>query len=53
MDRYSVSERRACKVLGQNRSAQRYAARERDDEVPLTADINQLAESSGYGDGRG
>ena len=30
-----VSQRRACKVLGQARSTQRYTMRERDDERPL------------------
>jgi len=45
-----VSERRACKVLGQNRSAQLYAARGRDDEGPLTAAIIELASQYGrYG----
>jgi len=50
MKRLPVSERRACKVLGQNRSAQRYAARGRDDEGPLTAAIIELASQYGrYG----
>jgi len=50
MKRLPVSERRACKVLGQNRSAQRYAARERDDEEPLTAAVIELASQYGrYG----
>jgi len=45
-----VSERRACKVLSQNRSAQRYAARARDDEGRLTAAIIELARQYGrYG----
>ena len=30
-----VSERRACQVIGQPRSTQRYAAKKRDDERPL------------------
>jgi transposase InsO family protein len=50
MKRLRVSERRACKVLGQNRSAQRYVARERDDEEPLTKAIIELASQYGrYG----
>jgi len=38
-----VSERRACKVLGQGRATQRYAPRPRSDEEPLTARIVELA----------
>ncbi len=38
-----VSERRACRVLGQTRSTQRYLPRERDDEQPLTRRILELA----------
>ena len=38
-----VSERRACRVLGQTRSTQRYLPRERDDERPLTRRILELA----------
>ncbi|TNF50610.1 MAG: IS3 family transposase [Deltaproteobacteria bacterium] len=50
MKRLHVSERRACKVLGQSRSAQRYVAKERDDEGPLTAAIIELASQYGrYG----
>jgi len=50
MKRLPVSERRACKVLDQSRSAQRYAARERDDEEPLTAAVIELASQYGrYG----
>jgi len=30
-----VSERRACQVIGQPRSTQQYAAKQRDDERPL------------------
>ena len=37
-----VSERRACKVLGQSRSTQRYAVRERDDEKPLVRRMLEL-----------
>ncbi len=38
-----ISERRACKVLGQARSTQRYAVRERDDEKPLVQLMLALA----------
>ena len=45
-----VSERRACRALGQHRSTQRKAARGRDDEAALTADLVALAEQYGrYG----
>lgn len=39
----SVSERRACKVIGQSRAAQRYVPLVRDDESALTRDITNLA----------
>ncbi|WP_132665862.1 IS3 family transposase [Rhizobium sp. PP-CC-3G-465] len=38
-----VSERRACRVLGQHRSTQRKNAKTPDDEAALTADITALA----------
>ena len=38
-----VSERMACRVLGQHRSTQRKALRTPDDEAALTADIVALA----------
>jgi len=45
-----VSERRACRVLGQNRSTQRWPCSPREDEARLTADIIRLAEQYGrYG----
>ncbi len=45
-----VSERRACRVLGQHRSTQRKVARTPDDEARLTADIVELARQYGrYG----
>ncbi|MEL6394356.1 MAG: IS3 family transposase, partial [Planctomycetota bacterium] len=48
--RYRVSERRACRVLRQPRSTQRYAPIERDDELPLTRRIIELASAFGrYG----
>lgn len=45
-----VSERRACRVLGQPRATQRHQAEPRSDEAPLTAAIVQLATQYGrYG----
>jgi len=45
-----VSERRACRVLGQYRSTQRKAPRTPDDEAALTADVIELARQYGrYG----
>jgi putative transposase len=38
-----VSERRACRVLGQARAVHRYTPEVRDDEVPLTGRIVELA----------
>jgi putative transposase len=43
MDELGVSERRACRAIGQPRSSQRYSPVERDDEGPLTAAIVDLA----------
>ena len=48
-----MSERRACRVLGQPRAVQRYTARVRDDEAPLTGRIVELASVYGqYGSPR-
>ena len=45
-----ISERRACRVLGQTRATQRYAPQPRSDEAPLTARIVELAGTYGrYG----
>ena len=45
-----VSERTACRVLGQHRSTRRKVARTADDEAALTADIVELARRYGrYG----
>jgi len=45
-----ISERRACRVLGQSRSTQRHEPRERPDEEPLTKRIVELAARYGrYG----
>jgi transposase InsO family protein len=50
MVKFSVSERFACRVLGQHRSTQRKVAKPRDDEAALTTDITALAEQYGrYG----
>ncbi len=43
MDVLYVSERRACRALGQYRSTQRKGPRGRDDETALTADLVELA----------
>ncbi len=46
----NISERRACRALGQHRSTQRKAPRGRDDEEELTADLIELARQYGrYG----
>ena len=42
MKRFGVSERFACRVLGQHRSTQRKIARTPDDEAALSADIIAL-----------
>ena len=45
-----MSERRACRVLGQARATQRYEAEVRDDEAPLVRRIIELASTFGrYG----
>ena len=47
---FQISERRACRVVGQARSTQRHRPRWRDDEAALTAAIIRLASSYGrYG----
>ena len=49
----TVSQRRACRVLGQVRRTQRYTPRMADDEAVLTANIVSLASEYGrYGDRR-
>ena len=46
----AVSERRACRVLGQVRRTQRYTPRVADEEAVLTAEIVSLASAYGrYG----
>ncbi len=50
MAKFSISERFACKVLGQHRSTQRKKPTGRPDEEALTADITRLASRYGrYG----
>ena len=50
MVKFSVSERFACRVLGQHRSTQRKTPKGRSDEEALTADIIRLASRYGrYG----
>lgn len=44
MRRFKVSERRACRVVGQHRSSNRYAAAPVDFEVKLVARMTALAE---------
>lgn len=49
-EQLGVSERRACRVLGQARSTQRHVPRRRDDEAALREDIVALAGAYGrYG----
>ena len=50
MAQFEVSERRACKVLGQARATQRHRSQIADDEEVLTRAIVDLAERYGrYG----
>jgi transposase InsO family protein len=50
VDELGVSERRACRALGQHRSTQRKVRAEPDDEAALTTDIIELARQYGrYG----
>ena len=49
-DKLGVSERRACRVLGQYRSTQRHIPQGREDETRLVADMIELARQYGrYG----
>lgn len=49
-ERFNVSERRACKVVGQPRSTQRHNLKEKDDEERLKKDVIELASKYGrYG----
>jgi putative transposase len=50
VEQFGISQRRACRVLGQHRSTQRKAPKTREDEAALTADIIALATQYGrYG----
>ena len=50
MTKFDVSERLACRVLGQHRSTQRKSPKGRPDDAALTADIVALATEYGrYG----
>lgn len=49
-DKLGVSERRACRVLGQHRTTQRHVPHGREDEARLVADMIELARQYGrYG----
>ncbi len=41
-DRHHVSERRACRVVGQPRNTQRYAAKRKDDEATIVKQMHEL-----------
>ncbi len=41
--KFGISERRACKAIGQPRSSQRFKAKPRSDEAPLVKRMLQLA----------
>ena len=45
MGRYNVSERRACRLVGQHRSAQRYVPLPNDYEARLVKEMRRLAEA--------
>jgi transposase InsO family protein len=42
-ERYGVSQRRACRIMGRSRSTLRYRRRRRSDEPALTREIKRLA----------
>ena len=50
LEKYEVSERHACRLLGQWRRTQRYAAIQRIDEDALTEAIIALASAISYSD---
>ena len=43
MDRYSISERAACSLVGLSRATYRYMPLPRDDEAPFRAEVVRLA----------
>jgi len=50
LEQYPISERRACQIVGQPRSSQRYKAKRLGDEDEITAQIVELASAYGrYG----
>ena len=50
MDRYCISERTACSLVGLSRAAYRYMPLPRDDEKPLRAEVIRMASTYGrYG----
>ena len=49
MTKFDVSERLACRVLGQHRSTQRKAPKGRTDDAALTADVGCGDRSGRYG----
>jgi len=50
MQKYSTSERLACKLVGLSREAYRYMPVPRDDEEPLRAEVIRMASTYGrYG----
>jgi putative transposase len=50
MDKYLVSERTACSLVGLSRAAYRYMPLPRDDETPLRTEVIRMASTYGrYG----
>ena len=50
VDHYGVSERRACRVIGQCRATQRYSSRKEEEDERLRSDVIRLASKYGrYG----
>ena len=49
MRKHCISERRACRVLGQSRTTQRYEPVTRDDEDALTAIVRLAGQYGRYG----
>ncbi|WP_143070215.1 IS3 family transposase [Polynucleobacter asymbioticus] len=50
MDRYNISERTACSLVGLSRTAYRYMPLPKDDEEPLRAEVIRMASTYGrYG----
>lgn len=50
MERFALTERRACRIVGQPRASQRYIAMERPEEGPLVRSVIELATQYGrYG----